>query len=854
MSISNSPYSSPDKNTLKFTSDSLKSISSSHSPLSANKHINNSILASQPFYLPQASAKGFDRLSSSLIKADIIAQKVSKGDTVKNYQLAKKAKENAKQLIISLGCEGDLLPNYKQYLQDIEDSLSIQSENMFFPKVRAMWNASEDRLLTLGVTLYGANTESWPKIAVLVPGRTNKACRKRWFHSLDPTLHKGSWTVEEDNLLRLWVSKHPGQWSKIAKKIKGRTDDQCAKRWRESLDPNISREKWSPEEDTLLLQKYIEYGAQWQKIAVHFTGRPGLHCRNRWRKIQRKSQLDSEKDSHVKPTPRSKLSAHLALESNTPNLSKTSHTEDFRTDRHMSNFEPESFISPIDNLHHSTDTNIELIQRNSLNFSGTSINSSYSSSSLLPSHLNSRNTDKDLDFGSSLQSMSNFHNNHGQGSPELPHNGSNSNIFSIGGFGSNLSLSNLASQTADSDIHTPKHHIDDTHSSKRLKSIDTADFFLSQVGFDSLINSRMPSLQPTTSAINNAYMQSLNSPTNQYMGNVNDNTSFSNEVSMVRTNSSETFKNKKKNPIKRNKKSGTQSPSSHQREWLSRAGLKFYGCAALPGICNFSFYHPIELTEHLKTAHQIDDSTLFSEADSNDTSSKWNHIFRCGIPGCSSLYKNIKSLESHIFFSKKAFHYKSSLFNSNEMLNNIPIDNHPKYSKSIESGSIQNILAPENPIGSQKFNHLDYDGYLVEKAHPTLPHSAKCVDNLFTNYYLKGQDALKTYQDDQNNYPGFKSHSENSFGLHIDNQNNYLFQSNYKQGSYNTMNPNYPCDNFFSLAPDESSFHMLDNRPLYQTAFPKDHFYPVDQSQNQFIHNLKNENSPSVGESIEPFS
>ncbi|KAF9913606.1 hypothetical protein BX616_009833 [Lobosporangium transversale] len=153
---------------------------------------------------------------------------------------------------------------------------------------RIVWTPEEDEHLRRAVQIYGDKTEKWAKIAACVPGRTNKNCRKRWFHSLDPSLKKGGWTPEEDQLLRTGVQKFRGQWSKIAERIQGRTDDQCAKRWRESLDPDIDRAAWTPEDDLLLLQKFEEYGTQWQKIAaVSFPGRPGLHCRNRWRKIQR---------------------------------------------------------------------------------------------------------------------------------------------------------------------------------------------------------------------------------------------------------------------------------------------------------------------------------------------------------------------------------------------------------------------------------------------------------------------------------------------------------------------------------------------------------------------------------------
>ncbi|KAG0213172.1 hypothetical protein BGX33_003095 [Mortierella sp. NVP41] len=152
---------------------------------------------------------------------------------------------------------------------------------------RIVWTPEEDQRLRAAVEIYGDKTEKWAKIAACVPGRTNKNCRKRWFHSLDPKLKKGPWTEEEDHLLKTGVQLFKGQWSKIAERIPGRTDDQCAKRWREGLDPLIDRAAWTSEDDVLLLQRFEEFGSQWQKIALAFPGRPGLHCRNRWRKIQR---------------------------------------------------------------------------------------------------------------------------------------------------------------------------------------------------------------------------------------------------------------------------------------------------------------------------------------------------------------------------------------------------------------------------------------------------------------------------------------------------------------------------------------------------------------------------------------
>ncbi|KAI7827734.1 hypothetical protein BX661DRAFT_170969 [Kickxella alabastrina] len=180
------------------------------------------------------------------------------------------SKARAVEILQAMDDEALLELPIEEYIVDVNSSYNEADPKLLFPKLRAAWTTEEDRLLRVGVRVYGPNTESWPRIAMLVPGRTNKSCRKRWFHSLDPTLHKGPWTTAEDDLLRTRVDQFPSQWSRVAEGIPGRTDDQCAKRWRESLDPEIDRGKWRPEEDLLLLAKFEEFGTQWQKMR-HFS-------------------------------------------------------------------------------------------------------------------------------------------------------------------------------------------------------------------------------------------------------------------------------------------------------------------------------------------------------------------------------------------------------------------------------------------------------------------------------------------------------------------------------------------------------------------------------------------------------
>ncbi|KAL1951754.1 hypothetical protein VTO73DRAFT_903 [Trametes versicolor] len=148
------------------------------------------------------------------------------------------------------------------------------------------WTTYEDNLLIQAVAIHGEN-DNWKAVALSVPGRTNKACRKRWLHSLSPNVKKTAWTSEEDQLLLSLYAVHGTKWSVIARNIQGRTDDACSKRYREALDPSLKRDDWTAAEDTKLLEAYARLGGKWGIIGQEL-GRSGLGCRNRWRMLERK--------------------------------------------------------------------------------------------------------------------------------------------------------------------------------------------------------------------------------------------------------------------------------------------------------------------------------------------------------------------------------------------------------------------------------------------------------------------------------------------------------------------------------------------------------------------------------------
>jgi myb proto-oncogene protein len=91
------------------------------------------------------------------------------------------------------------------------------------------WTRDEDAKLTGTVKKHGGN--NWTAVAALVPGRTNKRCRQRWVDSLDPVISTGKWTAEEMAKLTEAVTERGSDWVRVAVLVPGRTNSQCSRRW-----------------------------------------------------------------------------------------------------------------------------------------------------------------------------------------------------------------------------------------------------------------------------------------------------------------------------------------------------------------------------------------------------------------------------------------------------------------------------------------------------------------------------------------------------------------------------------------------------------------------------------------------
>lgn len=141
------------------------------------------------------------------------------------------------------------------------------------------WTKEEDEILIQKTIEH--NYKNWSAVASFIPGRSAIQCSAR-YKRIQPGLIKGAWTPEEDQeLLRLY--KYYGKnWSNISRSMPQRTGKQIRDRFLNALDDNLKKEKFSDDEDRKVLKWYKVYGNSWSKIAKKIKGRTGDMVKNRF--------------------------------------------------------------------------------------------------------------------------------------------------------------------------------------------------------------------------------------------------------------------------------------------------------------------------------------------------------------------------------------------------------------------------------------------------------------------------------------------------------------------------------------------------------------------------------------------
>ena len=147
------------------------------------------------------------------------------------------------------------------------------------------WTKEEDnQILNL---VKENNGKNWKAISTHFHNKNPLQCFSR-YKRIRPELNKGTWKKEEDSLILHLINIYGNSWSKISKIIKTRNGKQIRDRYNNVLNPNINKNKFTDEEDDLILSLYEKFGTKWSKFISYFKNRTSDMIKNRFHSTLKK--------------------------------------------------------------------------------------------------------------------------------------------------------------------------------------------------------------------------------------------------------------------------------------------------------------------------------------------------------------------------------------------------------------------------------------------------------------------------------------------------------------------------------------------------------------------------------------
>ena len=167
-----------------------------------------------------------------------------------------------------------------------------KSEKIFKIRKIKTWSRQEDELIK--EMILNRKRKSWTSIIKLMNKKSSLDCIAR-FKSI--CFNRGKWTPEEDEVLLKYYSVLGGNWAAISKLMKVRNWKQVRDRYTNHLDPQISQNSFSDDEDLRIYQLHQIYKNKWSSYIKHLPHRTADKIKNRFNSsIRRKIKFYENSD------------------------------------------------------------------------------------------------------------------------------------------------------------------------------------------------------------------------------------------------------------------------------------------------------------------------------------------------------------------------------------------------------------------------------------------------------------------------------------------------------------------------------------------------------------------------------